>query len=201
MIDETLTENLKHKGYEVRVFPTKEEAADYLDQNIDHKTVGIGGSMTIAEMNLADRLRKHNEIYWHQGISDPEEAMNQRRKAALCDVYLSSANGISKSGEIVNIDGNGNRVAAISFGHDKVYFVIGKNKIAENLDQAIFRARNVAAPKNARRFKKKTPCALLEEKCYDCKSPERICKALSVFWEKPGMGEYEVILIDEDLGY
>ena len=121
----------------------------------------------------------------------------------LCraDIYISSVNGISENGEIVNIDNTGNRVAAISYGPKKVYLVVGKNKIAPTLEAAIYRARNIAGPLNAKRLKRKTPCALNADRCYDCNSPERICRNLSVLWDKPTGAEYEIILINEELGY
>ena len=120
--------------------------------------------------------------------------------AATADVYLSSANALAETGEIINIDGAGNRVASTLFGHKKVYFVIGKNKIAPTYDEALWRARNIAAPKNAHRLARKTPCAAKGDRCYDCKSPDRICRGLVVLWQ-PIIGmEMEVILVDEDLG-
>ena len=82
-----------------------------------------------------------------------------------------------------------------------MYLVVGKNKIAPTLEAAIYRARNIAGPLNAKRLKRKTPCALNADRCYDCNSPERICRNLSVLWEKPTGAEYEIILIDEELGY
>jgi L-lactate utilization protein LutB len=188
--------NLEKKGYKVSCFETKEEAAAYLNAQIDGKTVGIGGSMTVKEMGLADMLRAHNDVRWHlEG--------NTRMEAHEADVYLSSVNGIAKTGEIVNIDGTGNRLAGTLFGHEKLYLIIGANKFADDLEGAIWRARNVASPKNAVRLNRKTPCAMTGGKqCYDCKSPERICKALLVFWERPtGIPETEVVLVDEELGY
>ena len=101
-----------------------------------------------------------------------------------------------------NIDGTGNRVASTIFGHEEVYFIVGVNKLAPDYDAALWRARNVASPKNARRLGKKTPCAVRGDKCYDCKSPERICRALVVLWERPtGIGRAEVVLVNEPLGY
>ena len=121
-------------------------------------------------------------------------------KAAEADVYLTSANGLAETGEILNIDGAGNRVASTLYGHKKVYFVIGANKLAPTRDEALWRARNIAAPRNAQRLGKKTPCAVKGDKCYDCKSPDRICRGLVELWG-PMMGmETEVILIGEDLG-
>ena len=118
----------------------------------------------------------------------------------MSDVYLTSVNGLAETGELVNIDGAGNRAAATLFGHEKVYFVIGQNKLAPAYDGAVWRARNVAAPQRARQLGKKTPCAVKCDRCYDCKSPERICRGLVTLWG-PMLGmEAEVLLVEEDLG-
>ncbi len=196
MADFTKVEQaLRQRGYTVHVFETGAEAADYLNGAIDGVSVGIGGSVTVQQLGLYDRLAQHNQVYWHwQG--GPE----QRAKAAEADVYLTSANGLAETGEILNIDGAGNRVASTLYGHKKVYFVIGANKLAPTRDEALWRARNIAAPRNAQRLGKKTPCAVKGDKCYDCKSPDRICRGLVELWG-PMMGmETEVILIGEDLG-
>ncbi len=198
---EILKKNLISRGFAVSTFATKEEANAYLNEQVDGVTVGAGGSVTLAEMGLLEALDTHNEVFWHQKAKTPEESQEIRLRAANADVYFSSANGIAETGEIINIDGNGNRVSSTIWGHKKVYLVIGKNKIAPDYDSALWRARNIAGPKNAQRLNKKTPCAVKGDKCYDCKSPERICRALSVFWEKPTNAEYEVVLINEDLGY
>ena len=188
-------ENLAAMGYTVQIFDTKEQAADYIDRAVDGVSVGIGGSQTVQVMGLYDRLAAHNEVHWHW-VNGPEE-----RKAAMnAKVYLTSANALAESGEIVNIDGAGNRVSSTLFGHEKVYFIVGRNKLAEDYDAALWRARNVAAPKRAASMGKKTPCAVKVDKCYNCKSPERICRGLTVLWA-PMMGfETEIILINEDLG-
>lgn len=196
MADFTAAEQaLRQRGYTVHVFERGVEAADYLNGAIDGVSVGIGGSVTVQQLGLYDRLAQHNQVYWHwQG--GPE----QRDKAAGADVYLTSANGLAETGEILNIDGTGNRVASTLYGHKKVYFVIGANKLAPTRDEALWRARNIAAPLNARRLGKKTPCAVNGDRCYDCKSPDRICRGLVELWG-PMMGmETEVILINEDLG-
>lgn len=196
MADFTKVEQaLRQRGYTVHVFETGAEAADYLNGAIDGVSVGIGGSVTVQQLGLYDRLAQHNQVYWHwQG--GPE----QRDKAAGADVYLTSANGLAETGEILNIDGAGNRVASTLYGHKKVYFVIGANKLAPTRDEALWRARNIAAPRNAQRLGKKTPCAVKGDKCYDCKGPDRICRGLVELWG-PMMGmETEVILVGEDLG-
>lgn len=191
---ERIRKNLEERGFQTSCFATAKEAADYLDAQIDGATVGIGGSMTIQAMGLSERLSKHNEVIWHwEG--------GELRRAMLADVYLTSVNGLAETGEIVNIDGNCNRVAASMFGPKRVYYVVGINKIAPDFEKALWRARNVAAPKNAQRLGKKTPCAVKADRCYDCKSPERICRGLSVLWRKPtGFEQAEVVLIEEELG-
>ncbi len=197
----SLKTNLEQKGYIVHVFDTKELAANYIDKQINDKTVGLGGSVTIHQMNLFAMLSKHNTVYWHDEKPEDMSVMETRTAASRADIYISSVNGISEKGEIVNIDNTGNRVAAISYGPSKIYLVIGVNKIVPSLDEAIYRARNIAAPLNAKRLNRKTPCALHADKCYDCNSPERICRNLSVLLDKPTGSEYEVILIKEELGY
>ncbi len=190
-----LMENLKRRGYQVRRFATAQEAADYLDGQIDQTTVAIGGSMTIKELGLYDRLASHNRAVWHWEGGSLEEA-------AQTQVYLSSVNGLAETGELINIDGAGNRVASTIYGHRRVYFVVGSNKIAPDYDAALWRARNIASPKNAQRLGKQTPCAAKGDRCYDCQSPDRICRALTVLWEKPtGVEQMEVILVDQPLGY
>ena len=189
-----LQKNLEERGFAVSRFDTAAQAADYLDAALDGKSVGIGGSVTIQEMGLAERLREHAQVLWHWAGSTTQDA-------AGAQVYLTSVNGAAETGELINIDGTGNRVASGLFGHEKVYFVVGRNKVAPDYDAALWRARNIAAPKNAQRLGRKTPCAAKGDRCYDCKSPERICRALVVYWEKPGSMDMEVVLVDEDLGY
>lgn len=197
----TLKNNLENKGYQVSVFDTKEAAAKYMDGQINEKVVGFGGSVTLHEMDLFRILSAHNTVYWHDEKPENMSIMETRTAATKAEVYVSSVNGISEQGEIVNIDNTGNRVAAISYGPSRVYLVIGANKVAADYESAMFRARNIAAPLNAKRLNRSTPCAINADKCYDCKSSERICRNLSVLWEKPTGAEYEVILIKEHLGY
>ena len=188
-------EALRQRGFTVSVFETAEAAADYLDGAIDGRTVGFGGSMTLEAMDLWERLRTHNQVYSHlHGFPLGPEA-------AGAQVYVTSVNGLAETGEVINIDGIGNRVASALYGHEKVYIIAGINKIAEDYDAALWRARNIAGPKNAQRLSKKTPCALKGDKCYDCSSPERICRGLVVQWEPMTGMETEVVLIGEELGY
>lgn len=201
MTFDILKRNLEERGYLVSCFDTALEAADYLDARIDGRTVGFGGSVTLEQMGLYDRLASHNRVYWHHRSPQGKTSQEIRTEANRAQVYLSSANGVAETGEIINIDGNCNRVASIFYGHEKVIFVIGQNKIEPDYDRALYRARNIAAPLNAKRVGAKTPCAVRADRCYDCKSPDRICRGLSVLWSKPMTGEFEVVLIRENLGY
>lgn len=196
-----LKKNLEKRGYTVSVFATTAEATDYLNGKIDGKTVGFGGSVTLDKMGVYEKLATHNECFWHWRVPEGKTALDMRNEGNAAAVYLSSVNGVAETGEIINIDGTCNRVAATMYGHEQVYLVVGKNKIAPDYDAALWRARNVAAPLNAKRLARKTPCAVKGDRCYDCKSDERICRALSVFWECPGGVPVEVVLIDEALGY
>lgn len=198
---EPLKQNLEERGYQVSCFSTAKEATDYLDAQLDQKAIGFGGSVTLEEMGLYERLTTHNKVSWHHRIPEGKTSEEVRTEANNAEIYVSSVNGIAQTGEIINIDGRCNRVAAICYGHQKVYLVVGKNKIAQDYDSALWRARNVASPLNAKRLGRKTPCAVKADRCYDCKSPERICRNLSVLWEVPIGTEMEVILIDENLGY
>ena len=191
--------SLQKRGFAVRYFDNACDAADYLAESITGKTVGIGGSVTIEQMMLYDRLAPQNTVYWHWKTNNVET----RVAAAAAQVYLSSVNGIAETGELVNIDGSGNRVAATLYNHERVVFVAGVNKIAPDLESAMFRARNVAAPLNTRRLGLKTPCAVGEEvKCYDCASKDRICcGVVTLLWPMRSVGVTEVVLVGESLGY
>ena len=190
-----LRANLEAGGFTTSYFETTQEAADYLDAQIDGVSVGFGGSVTVQEMGLFDRLSSHNNTFWHWANGTVAEA-------TAADVFITSANGVAETGEIINIDGTGNRVASTLYGHKKVYFIIGVNKIAPDYDAALWRARNIASPKNAQRLNRKTPCAVNADKCYNCKSPERICNGLVVLWQKmKGIKEMEVVIINQELGY
>ena len=192
-------QNLEARGFRVSVFATAAEAADYLDSAIDNTSVGFGGSVTLEKMGLYERLERHDRVNWHwRPMVDGADA---RQAAMTAEHYITSVNGLAETGELINIDGTGNRVASTLYGHKKVWFVVGRNKLAPTYEEALWRARNIAAPKNAQRLGRKTPCAVKADRCYDCKSPERICRGLVVLWEAIGSMEMEVVLVDEALGY
>lgn len=191
-----VTKALEGRGYAVKVFATGAEAAAYVDGAIDGASVGIGGSGTVQALGLYEMLEKHNKVIWHW----KQEAGEARRAAMTADYYLTSANALAETGEIVNIDGVGNRAASTLFGHKKIFFLVGRNKLAADYESAVWRARNVAAPRRAQQMGRKTPCAANADRCYDCRSAERICCGMATLWRPMGGMEAEVILIDEDLG-
>lgn len=192
---EKTVKNLEGRGFKVTHFANGAEAAEYIEQEVKGCTVGMGGSMTLKELGLYEKLEKDNTVYWHWIVPGAETLKN----AQTADVYLSSANAVSEDGEILAIDGNGNRVSSLLFGHKKVYIVVGTNKICPDFDTALYRARNEAAVKNGARLNKKTPCQL-DGKCHDCRSADRICRGLVVLWMAMNGMETEVVLIDESLG-
>ena len=200
---ERVSEVLRANHFDVTCFRTAAEAADYLDGAIDGLTVAIGGSHTVQEMGLYDRLKTHNFVYFNAAEKRTPAQRDALLMASLdTDVYITSVNGLSEStGELINIDARGNRVASTLYGHRKVYFVVGRNKLAPDFQQALWRARNIASPKNCQALGKKTPCAVKGDRCYDCSSPDRLCNGLTVLWKRMTGSEMEVVLIDEDLGF
>lgn len=194
---EKTIKNLRKNGFEVTRFQNGAEAAAYIGQSLSGKTVGIGGSMTVRGLDIYDRVKDNNTVFWHM-VTPGEETMVQ---ASTAEVYITSANAISEEGYIINIDGRGNRVSGTLMKKDKVYLIVGTNKLCGPFHEALERARNVAAPLNAKRLERKTPCAV-GGRCYDCASPDRICSALVVLWRKPLWCEsMEIVLIDEELGF
>ena len=196
-----LKNTLEKHRFKVCCFDTKEAAADYLDAQIDGKTVAFGGSVTLAAMGLKEKLGAHNTVIWHWFPAEGKSRGETLAEAAHSDIYIASANALAMTGEIVNIDGGCNRITSLVYGHGKVYYVIGRNKITANVQEAMDRARNIASPINAKRLGRKTPCAAEGTKCYDCNSPERICNTMTITW-RPSFGvDVEILLVDEDLGF
>ena len=191
-----LKENLEKRGFSVKVFETAKEAAAYADSEIDKKTVGIGGSGTVKQSGLYDLLVKHNEVHWHW-MSEDKDA--ERYAAMRAEVYICSANAVTEAGEMVNIDGAGNRVSAMLFGPKKMIYMVGVNKIVKDMSAAFDRVRNVCGPERAKQLDRKTPCRV-DGKCHDCSSPERICNGMNILLRPMSGTTAEVILINEVLG-
>lgn len=207
----TVKEALEKNGFKVHVFETGADAAAYLKDNIIGTTVGFGGSKTLDAIDLFDVLSENNHVVWHWKVADYENLTpdqteefakihKARTEAMNTEVYICSANALAQTGEIVNIDGAGNRLSSTLWGHKRVFFVIGSNKLVPTYEDAVWRARNVAAPKRARSMHKNTPCATGELKCHNCTSPQRICRGMATIWQPMMKQDYEVILIDEEYG-
>lgn len=203
LLGEKLVKNLKRRNIEAHYCPTAQEAVSKVMQLIaDGSSVTWGGSMTVRDMGLPQALKERGtlEVLDRDVVETPEEKQQMYRRAFSADVFLSSANAISEDGVIVNIDGNGNRVAAISWGPKKVIFIIGLNKVAPTVEAAIARARSTASPINAMRFDISTPCHV-DGMCHNCNSPESICSYIHLLRNSRNQGRHVVVLVGEDYGY
>lgn len=160
-------------------------------------TVTMGGCQSAHEIGLIKALEDGNYNYIDRAKLSPREGL---MAAYDSDVFLSSANAITSDGIMVNIDGNSNRVSCIAQGPRKVVFIVGMNKVCSDLDEAMKRARNVAAPANAQRFDVKTPCKETG-KCFDCKSPDTICCQFLITRYSRHEGRIHVILVNDTLGF
>ena len=200
-IEKVLT-GLRRNRYEAQYFATAAEALTYLDGQIDGKQVGIGDSMTLETLGLHEALKKHNQVTDVLGASkmSGREFVAQAKKTMLTDIFLLSASAVTESGILVNMDGTGNRVAAGLFGHEKVYYVIGVNKICPDLEHALWRVRNVSAPRNCHRKGRQTPCGLNGDHCYNCATPVRICNSLVISFKRMNFMKMEVVIVGEDMG-
>ncbi len=193
---------LKARGFEPRVFDTADKAASFLLQDIPQSAlVAVGGSMTVREMDLHTQLRaKGHEVLWHWE-AEPAQKAAVLSRAMHADAYLASANALTEDGQIVQIDGTGNRVAAMIYGPKTVYLIVGKNKlVAGGPAQALARVKQVACPLNARRLGLDTPCARTG-KCDANACTRSMCSVTATFDRAPGGRRFVVLLVDEALGY
>ncbi|MDR0869534.1 MAG: lactate utilization protein [Planctomycetaceae bacterium] len=179
-----------------------EAAAKALSLIPAEHTVSWGGSMTLKDIGLSQKIKDAGfAVLDRDTAKTPEEKADITRRALLCDTYLAGINAVSEDGQLVNIDGNGNRIAAISFGPKSVILVAGMNKVVKTLDDALSRARNLAAPLNVQRFPDlQTPCAATGS-CADCLSAQSICSYIVTTRLCKPAGRIKVILAGEPLGY
>jgi hypothetical protein len=196
-------EKLKAHDFAATCCKTKEEAVKEIWRHITPEMkVGVGGSVTIREVGILDQLRAKGHLvydHWAPGLS-MEDSLRIRKSQMASDLFLSSSNAVTMNGEVVNIDGVGNRVNSITFGPGKVILVAGYNKIVEDVQEAIKRIKNVVTPMNARRLNIDVPCAKVGT-CVDCKSAQRMCRAVVILERKPTLTDMLVILVGEELGY
>ena len=202
---QTVVLNLRKNGFTALYAPTKEEAVKkILDMIPKDAKVGLGGSVTLREIGLVKVLSERGNTladHWRPGISK-EEAKQARRSQLTSDIFLASTNAITMDGKLLNIDGSGNRVAAMIYGPPRVIVVAGVNKIVKDLDEAMKRVRNVATPMNANRLGSKPPCSLTGICTEDqCELPERLCHIITILERRPNETDTTVVLVGERLGY
>ncbi len=197
-----LIENLKRRNFEAFFCPTSKEMIEKVLELIPvGSSISWGGSMSIRETGLTNRLKEGLYKVFDRDDAKTEKEKNEiYRKAFECDYFLSSVNAMSENGVIVNVDGNGNRVAAITWGPEKVIFIVGMNKVVQNVDAALVRARSFAAPVNATRLDIKTPCQT-DGICHNCNSKQSICNYIHFLRNSYPEKRHIVILVGENLGY
>jgi len=203
LLAERIIKNLKRRHMEAFYCPTGEGAAQKVSELIaDGSTVTWGGTATVRDLGIPDMLRQRGTltVLDRDLVDTPEGKQVIYLKAFTADAYLTSANAMSEDGVIVNIDGNGNRVAAISWGPKKVIFVIGLNKVTQTVEAAVARARSTASPINVQRFDINTPCKA-DGVCHNCNSAESICSYIHILRNNRTPGRVAVVLVGEDLGY
>lgn len=202
LLGATLVKNLERRHFEAYYCPTAAEAIKKaLSLMPEGSSVSWGGSMTIRDMGLTKAVKEGNySVIDRDTAANPAEMREMHRQGLLTDFYLTSTNALSEDGVLVNIDGTGNRVAAISFGPNNVIVLAGLNKVAQDVDAAIKRVRSYVAPVNSMRFMGKTPCAI-DGTCHNCVSEECICNQVLVTRVCRPAGRIKVILIGEELGF
>ena len=195
---ETVIKGLKSRNMTGYYAKNKEEALKLALGLIEKgSSITMGGCMSAKEIGLISALEEGDYHFIDRTKLEPREALLAAYDA---DIFLSSANALTDDGILVNIDGNANRVSCIAQGPKKVLFIVSMNKICSDLDSAMKRARNIAAPANAQRFDIKTPCKLTG-KCTDCKSPDTICCQFLITRYSRHPERIHVILVNEDLGF
>lgn len=201
LLGHKIIENLRKRHFEAYYCEDAQEAINMvLTLMPQGSSVTWGGSDTIRKMGLTAALHASDyHVFDRDLVQTAEEKQAIYERAFTCDYYLSSANAISEDGVIVNIDGNGNRVAAITWGPKRVIFVIGINKVAQTVDAALARARSTASPINAARFNINTPCQT-DGVCHNCKSLDCICNYIHFLRHSP-KGRHIVVIVGEELGY
>ena len=199
LLAQKVIQGLKSRNMTGYYAANKEEALKLaLDLIPEKSSVTMGGAMSAHEIGLVDRLKEGDYNFIDR------DAYEDKRAAMLmaydADIFLSSANAVTEDGVLVNIDGNSNRVSAIAQGPRKVIFIVGMNKVCDDIDGAMKRARNVAAPINAQRFGLSTPCAKTGS-CFNCKSPDTICCQFLITRYSRHEGRIHVILVNDSLGF
>jgi len=194
---------LKKNGFTAVYCHNSEEVFHYiLNESATAHSIGFGGSLSIAELKLADKLKSMGKEILNHGAPElsPDEKLEITHRQLSCDLFLTGTNALTLSGTLVNIDGHGNRVSSMFFGPKKVIVVAGRNKlVCGGTDDAIRRIKDFAAPANAKRLQLSTPCAVTGF-CSDCDSPQRICRVTTIIDKKPRASDIRVLVVNEDMG-
>lgn len=195
---------LQEHGFTAVYCASASQVADYLIQSATQaKTIGFGGSLSIADLDINSKLSASGAELLVHGNPDlsPEEKTSIMKRQQTCDLFLCGVNAVTTSGEIVNIDGIGNRVASSIYGPTKIIMIAGRNKIVEgDVADAIRRVKVYAAPTNAMRLNKNTPCAKTGA-CANCNSPDRICRVTVILERKPSRSDITVLVVNQDMGF
>lgn len=199
---QSIIKNLKQRHYDAYYCATAEEAVEKVLELIpEGSSVTWGGSASIRDTGLTARLKTGNyTVYDRDDVTGNDDKVRIYRQAFECDYYLGSVNAMTEDGVIINIDGNGNRVAAMTWGPEHVILLVGLNKVCQDVDAAIKRARSEAAPVNMARFDFNTPCQH-DGTCHDCKSPDSICNYVMIQRMSHPAHRHTVVLVGEPLGY
>lgn len=195
--------NLKKHGFDAQFLPSAEAARSVVMEMVsEYDSFGFGGSESSREIGILEDLRSRGKTiydHWQSGLSKAED-LDIRLQQGRCDCFFCSANAVSATGEIVNVDGVGNRTNAMTFGTKKVVIIAGMNKVTHDLHSALRRVREVAGPMRAKSLNMDTPCAETGI-CIDCNSPQRICRVTVILNRKPMLTDISVILIGQALGF
>lgn len=195
-------ENFSRRRFATHGFETSSDAVDFFFSHVSpNESIGYGGSDTTRQLGIMGRLRSGNRNFLDRskfGHSYAEQ-LDIRRQTLSADVFIASSNAVSIGGSLVNIDGTGNRIAGLSFGPRRVFLFLGRNKLCDDLESAIHRAKNVASVSLAIQLGKETPC-VKTGRCHDCASPDRICSNLSIIERCEPAGRINLLFINEDLG-
>ena len=196
---ESLNKN-NMNGYLVN---TNEELIEKIEELVSEgATVSCGGSVSLFETGVMDHLRSGRYKFldrYEEGLSK-EEITNIFKESFFADAYFASSNAVTEDGKLYNVDGNGNRVAAMLFGPEKVILIVGVNKIVKNIDEAVMRNREISAPANAKRLNKLTPCTKVGY-CVDCKGSDKICREFTVISSQGDKDRIHVIFMNKEIGY
>lgn len=190
-------------GFEALYLSRGEDAtAALLHLAAPGQTVGFGGSMSVKGLGIAEGFAAAGAKVLDHNLPGlkPEEKLAILRSQLTCDLFISGSNALTLDGELVNVDGNGNRVAALTFGPKKTVVVVGVNKIVRTLDEAMARLEEVASPMNNKRLDRPNPC-VQKGLCVDCHNETRICRVYQILKRRPSLSDFTVLVVGEDLGY